>query len=66
MAESCDGWFEIPQFGMVSSLNVSVACAVTLYELLRQRTFTGLYEGSRMPEDRSMEIMRRWSGDQGC
>lgn len=62
MAESCDGWFEIPQFGMISSLNVSVACAVTLYELLRQRVASGLYEGSRMPEGRYANILRKWSG----
>jgi len=34
----------IPQMGMAQSLNISVACAVTLYEALRQRTKAGLYE----------------------
>ncbi len=33
----------IPQVGMVQSLNISVACAVTLYELYRQRMSAGLY-----------------------
>ena len=28
----CDGNFIIPQVGMIQSLNISVACAVTLYE----------------------------------
>lgn len=65
MAERCDGWFAIPQYGMITSLNVSVACAVTLYEMLRQRTCAGLYDAGRMPEGRSAEIMRRWSGDKG-
>ena len=32
-----DGNFIIPQVGMVESLNISVACAVTLYEAFRQR-----------------------------
>jgi len=32
----CDGNFIIPQIGMISSLNISVACAVTLYESFRQ------------------------------
>lgn len=34
----CDSDFIIPQQGMVHSLNISVACAVSLYELFRQRT----------------------------
>lgn len=33
----CDGNFIIPQIGMISSLNISVACAVTIYEAFRQR-----------------------------
>lgn len=38
-----DGNFAIPQMGMVESLNVSVACAVTLFEGLRQRSEKGMY-----------------------
>ena len=38
-----DGNFLIPQMGMVQSLNISVACAVSLYEALRQRQSAGLY-----------------------
>lgn len=34
----------IPQYGLVQSLNISVACAVTLYEMMRQRQAAGLYE----------------------
>lgn len=34
--ESCDELVAIPMHGAVSSLNVSVACGVLLYELLRQ------------------------------
>lgn len=37
------GNFLIPQMGMVQSLNISVACAVTLYEALRQRRLAGMY-----------------------
>ena len=36
-ANLSDGNFIIPQVGMIQSLNVSVACAVTLYEAFRQR-----------------------------
>jgi tRNA (guanosine-2'-O-)-methyltransferase len=39
----CDGNFHIPQAGMSRSLNISVACAVTLYEAFRQRQKAGLY-----------------------
>lgn len=38
-----DGNFIIPQVGMVESLNISVACAVSLYEALRQRESKGFY-----------------------
>ncbi len=40
----CDGNFIIPQMGMVQSLNISVACAVTLYEALRQRLAAGMFD----------------------
>ena len=35
--EISDGNFLIPQVGFVKSLNISVACAVTIYEAFRQR-----------------------------
>jgi tRNA (guanosine-2'-O-)-methyltransferase len=37
----CDGNFIIPQIGMVESLNISVACAISLYEAFRQRKVSG-------------------------
>ncbi len=43
----CDGNFVIPQVGMVQSLNISVACAVTLYEAFRQRWQSGKYNAQR-------------------
>ena len=39
-----DGNFIIPMMGMIPSLNVSVACAVSLYEALRQRNKAGKYD----------------------
>ncbi len=39
-----DGNFIIPQAGMAESLNISVACAVTLYEAYRQRKAKGFYD----------------------
>ncbi len=38
-----DGNFIIPQVGIIKSLNISVACAVTLYEAFRQKTNAGHY-----------------------
>ncbi len=39
-----DGNFTIPQVGMTESLNISVACAVTLYEAFRQRQQKECYD----------------------
>lgn len=41
-----DGNFLIPQVGFAKSLNISVACAVSLYEVYRQRSKLGMYERS--------------------
>jgi 23S rRNA (guanosine2251-2'-O)-methyltransferase len=38
VARRCDGLFHIPQRGVVSSLNASVAAAIALYEAARQRS----------------------------
>lgn len=38
--EQCDGLFSLPMLGTVTSLNVSVATGVCLYEVVRQRTLT--------------------------
>lgn len=45
----CDHNIVIPQMGMVKSLNISVACAVSLFEALRQRQIRGLYNKLEMP-----------------
>ncbi|MCS7176389.1 MAG: RNA methyltransferase [Candidatus Kapabacteria bacterium] len=49
--EAADGVFWIPQVGMVQSLNISVACAVALYEAFRQRWLAGMYEQPRLPQE---------------
>jgi len=57
----CDGNFIIPQVGMVQSLNISVACAVTLYEAFRQRHIVGYYSGStRLPEQQYNTLAEKW------
>jgi tRNA (guanosine-2'-O-)-methyltransferase len=42
--ELADGLIAIPMQGMVESLNISVACAVSLYEAMRQRRAAGMYD----------------------
>lgn len=46
-----DGNIVIPQVGMLQSLNVSVSCAVVLYEVYRQRMRAGWYDEGRMPRE---------------
>lgn len=60
-ARLADGNFEIPMRGMIQSLNVSVACAVTLYEVLRQRTLAGKYEKSQLPRSRLQAVFEEWA-----
>lgn len=45
-----DGNMLIPQVGMIQSLNISVACAVTLYEAFRQRSLNGMYDSIQMDD----------------
>lgn len=51
MLDELDGNIYIPQVGMVKSLNISVACAVVLYELYRQRELSGRYEDNHVDEN---------------
>lgn len=60
IAESLsDGNFIIPQVGMIKSLNISVACAVTLYECYRQRHAGGMYNQPAQNAE-SMELLQKW------
>ncbi len=45
-----DQQISIPMMGVTQSLNVSVACALVLYEAQGQRQAAGLYEKSRLDE----------------
>ncbi|MFM2337594.1 MAG: hypothetical protein RL115_787 [Bacteroidota bacterium] len=56
-----DGNFIIPQMGIIQSLNISVACAVTLYEALRQRTNSGQYNNQSLGPERYSELLELWS-----
>lgn len=55
-----DGNFIIPQMGMIKSLNISVACAVTLYEALRQKRNANHYTLSSLPIEKYNSLMTEW------
>lgn len=55
-----DGDFIIPQVGIIKSLNISVACAVTLYEAFRQKSAKGQYLSTRMSQNRLDAISNAW------
>lgn len=62
-SEACqlaDGLCSIPQVGMVQSLNISVACAVILYEAFRQRWQAGFYTRPRLQPERFEQVLREW------
>lgn len=58
--DEADGSLLIPMMGMVQSLNISVACAVTLYEALRQRRATGSYNEPKLSESVRRERLASW------
>lgn len=60
MQQHLDLNFRIPMMGMVRSLNISVACAVTLYEALRQRTKKGLYKSPSFDEIEYQKLHAQW------
>ncbi len=59
-----DGNFIIPQMGIIRSLNISVACAVSIYEALRQKMAAGHYEQRRLPEGQFEALWKEWSANQ--
>lgn len=56
-----DGNFMIPMFGMIQSLNVSVACAVTLFEAARQRILISGYEKSSFADKDVKKLVKKWA-----
>lgn len=55
-----DGNFIIPQVGIIRSLNISVACAVTLYEAFRQKNNAGQYNQRSLDDVRYTELFNEW------
>jgi tRNA (guanosine-2'-O-)-methyltransferase len=58
-----DGNFLIPQVGMIQSLNISVACAVTIYEAFRQKRNAGHYDAPRLPKEIRGDLESFWGFD---
>jgi tRNA (guanosine-2'-O-)-methyltransferase len=48
--DKADTQVMIPMLGVSQSLNVSVACAIVLYEAMRQRQAAGMYGQNRLDE----------------
>ena len=59
-AGEADGLIQIPMFGMIQSLNVSVACAIVLYEALRQRFRHGDYGAAKFEKSVYEELFEAW------
>jgi tRNA (guanosine-2'-O-)-methyltransferase len=55
-----DGNFIIPQVGIIKSLNISVACAVTLYEAFRQKSIAGHYEQPKLKGEQLDTLKKDW------
>lgn len=55
-----DGNFIIPQVGIIRSLNISVACAVSLYEAFRQKSNAGHYQNQKLSVEEYSSLFNRW------
>jgi tRNA (guanosine-2'-O-)-methyltransferase len=55
-----DGNFVIPQVGMIRSLNISVACAVSLYEAFRQKQSAHHYDQVKLRENVYADLWNTW------
>jgi tRNA (guanosine-2'-O-)-methyltransferase len=58
--EMADGNFIIPQVGIIRSLNISVACAVTLYEAYRQKQAAGHYSKAKLEGKMREGLLEEW------
>lgn len=58
--DQADGNIFIPQVGMIQSLNISVAVAVTMYEVFRQRMKAGMYDNPSFEVSLLDELTKNW------
>lgn len=59
-ARLADANFTIPMVGMIQSLNISVACAVSLYEAMRQRLHSGAYTAPKLHAADLERLVEEW------
>ncbi|MER3523004.1 MAG: RNA methyltransferase [Ignavibacteria bacterium] len=59
-ATKADANFMIPMVGMIQSLNISVACAVSLYEALRQRLLHHHYDKPKLSDEELQRWFHEW------
>ena len=55
-----DGNFIIPQVGIIQSLNISVACAVSIYEAFRQKQQAGHYTKPALNIHHMENLLTQW------
>lgn len=60
-AQAADLRIAIPMLGMGTSLNVSVAAALVLFEAQRQRAAAGLYDASRLDPETYARLLFEWA-----
>lgn len=60
LAALSDGNIIIPMAGMLQSLNISVACAVCIYEAFRQKQVAGHYNQPALSETRREALWNEW------
>ena len=58
--KGADGLMSLPMLGMIQSLNISVACAITLYEAMRQRRQAGHYDRPSMDDETRQRMVEDW------
>jgi tRNA (guanosine-2'-O-)-methyltransferase len=46
--------------GIIQSLNISVACAVTIYEAMRQKRNAGHYDQCSLPAEQLAQLKTEW------
>ncbi|MGJ8663168.1 MAG: tRNA (guanosine(18)-2'-O)-methyltransferase TrmH [Marinicella sp.] len=59
-AELVDQHIIVPMTGVVTSLNVSVACALILYEAQRQRQAAGMYDRKSLDDAKFNQLLFEW------
>ncbi len=64
--DMCDGNFIIPQVGIIKSLNISVACAVSLYEAYRQKQIAGHYDTPQLSNSQYNSLIEKWELPDEC